>query len=149
MLRTHRSLKDYCATLWWRWLVFFVFPCNGALVEWNWQGRTEVLWKKKTCPSATLSTTNPTRTRASAVRGRRLTAWTMARPLFFHLFKLLLLVLDLSLFRFCSHHPSFFIKLLPIFCSSPSSFRPVFPFLHTFDMCRHVLAYQCCGTRLN
>jgi hypothetical protein len=39
----------------------------------------------KTCPSATLSSTNPTwadlrdRTRASAVGGRRLTAWAMAR----------------------------------------------------------------------
>jgi hypothetical protein len=22
---------------------FFVFPCNGAPVEWNWQGETEVL----------------------------------------------------------------------------------------------------------
>jgi hypothetical protein len=31
---------------------FFVFPCNGAPVEWNCQG--------KTCPSAILSTTNPT-----------------------------------------------------------------------------------------
>jgi hypothetical protein len=25
MLRTHRSLKAYCATLWWRWLLFFSF----------------------------------------------------------------------------------------------------------------------------
>jgi hypothetical protein len=25
MLRTHRSLKAYCATLWWRWLVFSFF----------------------------------------------------------------------------------------------------------------------------
>jgi hypothetical protein len=51
MLRTHRSLKASCATLWWRWkndLFFFIFPCNGAPVEWNWQGKTEV------------STTNPT-----------------------------------------------------------------------------------------
>ena len=24
MLRTHRSLKAYCASLWWRWLVFFL-----------------------------------------------------------------------------------------------------------------------------
>jgi hypothetical protein len=31
---------SYCSTLWWRWLVF---PCNGAPVEWNWQGKTEVL----------------------------------------------------------------------------------------------------------
>jgi hypothetical protein len=60
MLQTHRSLEAYCTTLWWRWLVFFfVFPCNGAPVEWNWQGKTEVLWGK-TCPSATLSTISPT-----------------------------------------------------------------------------------------
>jgi hypothetical protein len=41
--------------------------------------------RRKTCPSATLSTTNPTgltraRTQATAVRGRWLTAWAMARP---------------------------------------------------------------------
>jgi hypothetical protein len=41
--------------------------------------------RRKTCPSATLSTINPTgltraRTRAAAVRGRRLTAWAMAQP---------------------------------------------------------------------
>jgi hypothetical protein len=40
----------------------------------------------KPCLSATLSTTNPTWTelgsnRASAVRGRRLTAWAMTRPI--------------------------------------------------------------------
>jgi hypothetical protein len=39
---------------------FIVFPCNGAPVEWNLQGKTEVLGGK-TCPSATLSTKNPTR----------------------------------------------------------------------------------------
>jgi hypothetical protein len=45
MLRTHRSLEANCAIPWWRWLVFFffVFPCNGAPVEWNWQGKTDVL----------------------------------------------------------------------------------------------------------
>jgi hypothetical protein len=41
--------------------------------------------RRETCPSATLSTTNPTWTDprsnpASAVGGRRLTAWAMARP---------------------------------------------------------------------
>jgi hypothetical protein len=47
-------------------------------------GETEVLGEN--LPSATLPTTNPTwidpgaRTRASAVRGQRLTAWAMARP---------------------------------------------------------------------
>ena len=62
-LRTHRSLKAYCATLWWRWLVFFVFPCNGSLVEWNWQA--------KTCPSAILSATNPTWTDPGSNPGLR------------------------------------------------------------------------------
>jgi hypothetical protein len=38
---------------------FFIFPSNGAPVEWNWQGKTEVLGGK-TCPSDTLSATNPT-----------------------------------------------------------------------------------------
>jgi hypothetical protein len=33
MLRTHRSFGAYCATLWWRWLVFFSFFC---VVEHRW-----------------------------------------------------------------------------------------------------------------
>jgi hypothetical protein len=33
---------------------------HGALVEWYWQGKMKYL--KKTCPSITLSTTNPTQT---------------------------------------------------------------------------------------
>jgi hypothetical protein len=41
--------------------------------------------RRRTCPSTTLSTKNPTwtdraRTRASAVRGLRLTTWAMSRP---------------------------------------------------------------------
>jgi hypothetical protein len=47
---------------------FFVFPCNGALVELNWQRKTEVLGGK-TCPSAILSTTNPTRTQPGSKPG--------------------------------------------------------------------------------
>jgi hypothetical protein len=55
-----------------------------ATVEWHCQGKTEQLGRK-ICPSATLSTTNPTWidrawTRASAVTGRRLTTWATARP---------------------------------------------------------------------
>jgi hypothetical protein len=83
MLRTHRSLEAYCATLWWRLLVFFVFPCNGAPVEWDWQGKTEVLGEKPVlvplCPTQIPHGLTRDRTRASAVRGRRLTAWAMAR----------------------------------------------------------------------
>jgi hypothetical protein len=37
---------------------YFVFPCNGGPVEWKWYEKTEVLGGK-TCPSSTLSTTNP------------------------------------------------------------------------------------------
>jgi hypothetical protein len=38
--------EAYCATLWWRWLVSSVFPRNGAPVEWNSQGKTEVFGEK-------------------------------------------------------------------------------------------------------
>jgi hypothetical protein len=41
MLRTHRSLKAYCATCDEHDYCFFVFSCNGAPVEWNWQGKTK------------------------------------------------------------------------------------------------------------
>jgi hypothetical protein len=59
MLRTHRSLEAYCVTLWWWWFVSVIFPCNGAPVEWNWQGENRSTWGK-TCPNASLSITNPT-----------------------------------------------------------------------------------------
>jgi hypothetical protein len=65
--------------------VSLLFHFNGAPVEWNWQGKTEVLGEKPVpvplCPPQIPQ--GPTRdpTRASAVRGRRLTAWAMARPL--------------------------------------------------------------------
>jgi hypothetical protein len=81
-LRTHRSLDASCATLWWRWLVFSVFPCNGAPGEWNWQGKTEVLTEKivpvPLCPSQISHQLTWDRTRASAVRCRRLTGWATA-----------------------------------------------------------------------
>jgi hypothetical protein len=55
-----------------------------ATVEW-YIDRGKPKNSKKSSPSATLPTTNPTwitraRTRASAVRGRRLRTWAMARP---------------------------------------------------------------------
>ena len=84
MLRMHRSLHAYCATLWWRWLLFFVFPSNEAPMEWNWQGKTEVLGKKPVsvplCLPQIPHELTRDRTRASAMRGRRLTPWAMARP---------------------------------------------------------------------
>jgi hypothetical protein len=80
------AVKAYCATLWWSWLVFFVFPCNGAPVEWNWQGKTEVLGEKivpvPLCLTQIPHGLNWDRTRASTVRGRRLTAWDMARSIY-------------------------------------------------------------------
>jgi hypothetical protein len=59
MLRTHRSLKACCATLWWRWLVLFSF---FLVMEprWNEIDRENRSTGGKTCPSVTLSTTNPT-----------------------------------------------------------------------------------------
>jgi hypothetical protein len=47
-----------------------IFSCNRALVEWNWQGKTEVL-RRKTCHSATLSSTNPTWTNPESSPVRR------------------------------------------------------------------------------
>jgi hypothetical protein len=62
-----------------------------TIYEWIWSSGGIILTgenrrtRRETCPSATLSTTNPTglnseQTRASAVRSRWLTAWAMARP---------------------------------------------------------------------
>jgi hypothetical protein len=91
-LRTHRSLEAYCATLWWRWR-WCPLPSNGTPVELNWQGKTEELGEKPVpaslCPPQIPHGLTGDRTRASAVGGRRLTAWAMARPgLCFHLITL-------------------------------------------------------------
>jgi hypothetical protein len=63
---------------------FFIFPSNGAPVEWNWQGKTEVLGEKPVpvllCPPQIPHGPTRDRIRVFAVRGRRLTAWAMARP---------------------------------------------------------------------
>jgi hypothetical protein len=60
MLRTHRSLKAFCATLWWRWAVFFTKFLQVMEHQWNKIDRGKPTTRRKTCPSATLSTTNPT-----------------------------------------------------------------------------------------
>jgi hypothetical protein len=56
-----------------------------ATVEWYWQGKTEELGEKPVpvplCPPQIPNGLNRARTRASAVRGRRLTTWATARPL--------------------------------------------------------------------
>jgi hypothetical protein len=70
------------------WMAYYT--CPGWLWWWRFwwnedcQGRLK--YSEKTCPSATLSTTNPTcqtraRTQAAAVGSQRVTAWAMARPL--------------------------------------------------------------------
>jgi hypothetical protein len=75
-------------------IIFCPFPNNGAPVEWNWQGKTEVLGEKPVpvplCPQQIPHGLTRDRTRASAVGGRRLTAWAVARPFIF--------VRELSLF---------------------------------------------------
>jgi hypothetical protein len=63
---------------------FFTFPSNGAPVEWNWQGKTEVLGENPVpvplCPPQIPHGLTRDQTQASAVGGRRLTACVMARP---------------------------------------------------------------------
>jgi hypothetical protein len=64
-------------------IIFCPSPSNGAPVEWNWQGKTEELGEKPAsvplCQPQIPHGLTRDRTRASAVGGRRLTAWVMAR----------------------------------------------------------------------
>jgi hypothetical protein len=61
MLWTHRSFEAYCATPWWRWLVFFFSFFRVMEHRWNEVDKEKPKYSgKKTCPSAILSTTNPT-----------------------------------------------------------------------------------------
>jgi hypothetical protein len=66
-----------------QFFIFFILPSNGAPVEWNCQRKTEVLGEKPVpvslCPPQIPHRLTRDRTRASAVRGRQLTAWAMAR----------------------------------------------------------------------
>jgi hypothetical protein len=63
---------------------FFMFPSNGTPVEWNWQGKTEVLGEKPVpvplCLPQIPHGLTQDRNRASAVRNWLLTVWAMARP---------------------------------------------------------------------
>jgi hypothetical protein len=65
-----------------RFFLFFQF--NGAMVEWNWQGKTEVLGEKPVpvplCPLQIPHGLTRNWSRASVVRGRQLTTWAMAQP---------------------------------------------------------------------
>jgi hypothetical protein len=99
MLRTHRSLEPYCAILWWRWKMirFSALQVMEHRMEWNWQGKTEVLGENPVpwslCPPQFPHWLTRDRTRTLAVRGRWLTAWAMARPSVVLLLVLLLAVL--------------------------------------------------------
>jgi hypothetical protein len=84
-LRTHRSLVGLlCNPMRKIMKLFLLFHFNGAPVEWNWQGKTEVLGEKPVpvplCPPQIPHGLTLDRNRASSVRVRRLTAWAMARP---------------------------------------------------------------------
>jgi hypothetical protein len=61
-----------------------IWVCR-ATVEWYWQGKTEELGEKPVpvplCPPQIPHGLTRERTRTSAVRGRRLTTWAMARPI--------------------------------------------------------------------
>jgi hypothetical protein len=73
---------------WWGRPHFYQF-LQSMEHQWNEIDRVKPTTRRKTCPSATLSTTNLTWTwpgtepRASVVRGRRLTSWAMSRPIIF------------------------------------------------------------------
>jgi hypothetical protein len=84
MLRTHRSLKASCASVWWRERCFFLFL---QVMEHWWN---EIFREKPKYSGKNLSQYHfvhhqshmdtQDRTRVSAVGGRRLTAWAMALP---------------------------------------------------------------------
>jgi hypothetical protein len=71
--RCYGRTAAYCVTFWWRWReiwsVFFIFPSNIAPVEWNWQGKTEVLGGNLS--HCLLSTTNSTWTGPGSNPGLR------------------------------------------------------------------------------
>jgi hypothetical protein len=70
MLRTHHSLKALCASLWWRWAVFYQI-LQVMEHQWNEIDRGKPTTRRKICPSATLSTTNPTWTDPGSNPGLR------------------------------------------------------------------------------
>jgi hypothetical protein len=111
------------------------YICPGWLWGWRswwnerfWKGKPK--YSEKTCPDATLSTTNPTckiraRTRAAAMGNQRLTAWAMAR-----LNRALRRITGFSNFV---RHPIFY-KL------ENTAFRKLDLFLSSGDAGRHLLS---------
>jgi hypothetical protein len=74
MLRTHRSLKASCATLWWRWRWRWAVVYQVVQVmehQRNEIDRGKPTTRRKTCPSATLSTTKATWTDPGSNPGLR------------------------------------------------------------------------------
>jgi hypothetical protein len=65
-------------------IILYPFPSNGAPMEWNWQGKPEVIGEKpapvRLYPPQIPHGLIRDGTLSSAVGGRWLTAWAMARP---------------------------------------------------------------------
>jgi energy-converting hydrogenase Eha subunit G len=76
MLRTHRGLEVYCATVWWRWLVFFfVFPTRYTLVQCRQSAEFEILIQvlKRVTFQAILSLTETQNMRIKALASKLMT----------------------------------------------------------------------------
>jgi hypothetical protein len=88
MLRTHRSPKAYCATLWWRWRERWVFKFFQVMEHrWNAINRGKPKYSGKSLSQFHFVHDKshvywPGIEPGPAVGGRRLTAWAMARPIF-------------------------------------------------------------------
>jgi hypothetical protein len=77
-----------------------------ATVEWYWQGKTEEPGEKPVpvplCPPQMPHGLTQARTRASAVRGRLLTTWAMARPtILTYVNSLLLHIKEVQYYYYC------------------------------------------------
>jgi hypothetical protein len=80
---------------------------HTATVEWYWQEGTEELWEKPVpvplCPPKIPLGLTRARTRAYALRGRRLTTWTMTRHHYSPYLRLVLLCIEVSWSRAFRH----------------------------------------------